>query len=412
MVRMHRRHIAVPIAELAFAEAKMAFVSGPRQVGKTTLAQALLAERGGGLYANWDDVSVRRQWAKDPKALLPAGRPGGVRPLLVLDEIHKVRSWKRSLKGLFDVRRGELDVLVTGSARLNVYRKGSDSLLGRYLSFRMHPLSVRELGWDTPAAPHEAVATLVEGGPSLGGPEAEDAIASLLRLGGFPEPLLRGSERLARLWRRGRVEKVIREDLRDLTRIPEVSRVEMLAALLPERVGSALSVAALREDLEVAHDTVTRWLGYLKELFYVFDVRPWTRSVRRSLRKEGKAYLWDWSEVEDEGARFENLVASHLLKSCDVWTDTGEGDFALHTLRDKEKREIDFLVVRDKKPFLAIEAKLGDASLSPAWRTYIPQLKPALAVQIVRAPGVWRWHEVPGGRVLVASAAPVLSALT
>lgn len=405
---MNERHLARSVTELAFAADKMAFVAGPRQVGKTTLGEMLLGERAAGRYANWDDVTTRRAWAKDPKALVPA-RAGRTRekPLLVLDEIHKARTWKRSLKGLYDVEKGEVDVLVTGSARLDVYRRGRDSLLGRYLHFRLHPFSVREVVAAAPAGPDEVMKVL--GGRAAPRAEAapREAFDLLLRFGGFPEPLFAASEKRARLWRRGRVEKVIREDLRDLSRIPDLARVEMLAALLPERVGSLLSIAALRQDLEVAHDTVSRWLAYLCELYYAYEIKPYQRGIARSLRKEGKLYLWDWSEVDDAAARFENCVAGHLAKACDYWTDTGEGDFTLQFLRDKDKREIDFLIVRDKKPWLAVEAKLRDETPSPSWGAFLTRVGPVVAVQVVGTHGVWHERHTQHGRVLVASAASV-----
>jgi predicted AAA+ superfamily ATPase len=206
------------------------------------------------------------------------------------------------------------------------------------------------------------------------------------------------------VWRRNRIQQVIREDLRDLSRLPDLSRVEMLAALLPERVGAPLSRNALREDVEVSHDTVSRWLAALAELYYAFEVKPYAHRVARSLKKEGKLYLWDWSEVDDPGPRFENLVACHLLKACDFWSDTGEGEFELRFLRNREKEEIDFLIVRDGKPWLPVEVKVSDTSPVPHWRKYLGYLKTPMALQIVQKTGVWDEHSIGGARVVVASA--------
>lgn len=405
---MKGRYLKSSIEEIAFSSRKMAFVSGPRQSGKTTLGRLLLRDRAAGRYANWDDIETRRLWAKDPKLLAPASSTP--LPLLVLDEIHKARLWKRSVKGLWDVLGANLDVLVTGSARLNVYRKGSDSLMGRYFHFRLHPFSLREILQIVPSPPDEAMAGLHTRSRSPAVHERK-VFQSLLRFGGFPEPLLAASDQRARLWRRNRVDQVIREDLRDLSRLPELSSIEMLAALLPERVGSLLSVASLQRDLEAAHNTVSRWLGWLRELYYVFEVKPWQKRITRSLRKEGKAYMFDWGEVPDPGARFENLIACHLLKAVDCWTDTGEGDFSLHYVRDKEKRELDFVIVRDRKPWLVVESKLSDTLPSPAWKTFLPQLGCGIGVQVIATPGHWTWHDVGDSRVLVASADDLLGYL-
>ena len=406
---MIERVLAGVLGELAWANGKMAFVSGPRQSGKTTLARRELKRRGVGRYGNWDDIDFRRVWTKSPKALLPEPAGGGnERPLAVFDEVHKAKGWKRTLKGLYDTLETPCDILVTGSARLDVYRRGGESLLGRYLRFRLHPLSLRELETRRPAAPAELVEAVAGEALPKPSPAARSTLDQLFEFGGFPEPFLRQSERFARLWRRGRAEKIVREDLRDLSRIPELSQVEMLMSLLPERAASRLSRQALREDLEVAHDTVSRWLGFLESLYYHFELRPFARSVPRSLRREGKLYLWDWSEVGAPGPRFENLVASHLLKAADFWTDTGEGVFDLQYLRNKEKAEIDLLLTRDRKPWLAVECNLTDDALSPAFGAFLPHLGWPPFAQVVMKPGVCRRVSVEGRRGLVVSAERLL----
>jgi uncharacterized protein len=401
------RRLATPIKELAFSDHKIALISGPRQCGKTTLGKMLLAERKLGAYHNWDEVTFRRLWAKDPSQVMAEFASASTIPLVILNEIHKARGWKRALKGLFDTREKPFDTVVTGSARLNVYKKGGDSLLGRALHFRLHPLSVAELeAMALPQAPGDRIDTLFAQTTRT---ENNDLIDSLMRLGGFPEPFLGANERKARVWRHSRIEKVLREDLRDLSRIPELGRVEMLASLLPERVGSPLSRAALREDLEVSFDSVTRWLGLLSELYYTFELKPYTRSVSRSLKRESKLYLWDWSEIPEPGARFENLVAAHLLKACDFWTDSGEGTFELRYLRNKEKEEIDFLVIRDGRPWLPVEAKLNDTEPLRHWRKFLGYLGCRRALQLVSKPGWFRRHTEGEMELVVASAGDALA---
>ncbi len=383
MVRMLRRRYLDLIRRTALDNGKMAFVTGPRQVGKTTLARQF--EPGGGeaafIYYNWDDVAFRRAWAKDPKALVP--QTVGRRPFVVFDELHKAPRWKRGLKGVFDMRGAEADIVVTGSARLDLFRRGGDSLLGRYFPFRLHPLSVGELRGEDPATPDTLAGRLNTRLPS------ESALlAQLLRFGGFPEPLLKAEPLFGNVWRRTRIDRLVREDLRDLTRAQEVALLETTAALLPTRVGSPVSVQSLAQDLEVSHPTMRRWLGWFGDLYVTFTVPPYTRRVTRSIRKRPKLYLWEWSEVEDEGARFENLVASHFLKAAHFWTDAGYGLFELRYVRDKEKREVDFLLLRDRKPWLLAECRLRDATPAASLRSFSAALSPPITLQIVGIPDV------------------------
>jgi uncharacterized protein len=319
---------------------KMVFISGPRQVGKTTLALSLLgatdARHPG--YLSWDDVRVRPRIRRGE---MPAGER-----CVVLDEIHKYARWRSLVKGLFDTRATGQSFIVTGSARLEVYRRGGDSLQGRYHPYRLHPLSLTEVGG------------------------RRDALQQLLRFGGFPEPFLKGSERHWRRWQRERLDRVVRDDVRDLERVREISLIETLIDALPSRVGSPLSVKSLREDLEVAHDTAERWITILENLFVCFRIAPFGAPRIRAVKKERKLYLWDWSMVEDEGARFENLVASHLLKLCHFLEDTEGLRLELRFLRDTDGREVDFVVLRERKPWFAVECKTGYRAISSAVRYF------------------------------------------
>ncbi len=324
---------------------KMVFVSGPRQVGKTTLAREVLALQSGA-YFSWDK--------SDQRAVILRGLwPEGV-PLVVLDEIHKYRKWKSHLKGEFDSHRRERTFLVTGSARLDIYRRGGDSLQGRYHSYRLHPFSVAELmGHFSPAKPGDPL-VLGKGGEGEG-----RVLETLLRFGGFPEPFFKADERFSRRWRRERLDRVLSEDVRDLSNVHDLSALRILADLLPERVGSPLSLNNLRADLETSHRAIGDWMEIFDNLYYSFRLPPYAGKMATSLRKERKLFLWDWGEVPIEGPRFENLVFNHLLKLVHYLQD-GEGfDVNLHFLRDKLGREVDFLVTFNKRPWFAVEAKLS-----------------------------------------------------
>lgn len=349
---------------------KMVFLAGPRQVGKTTLARQILTESRAGGYFNWDNREDRRE-------IRAARWPGG-KGLVVLDEIHKWRGWKGWVKGEFDKHRDRLQFLVTGSARLDVYRRHGDSLQGRYHHYRLHPFSYAEaLASTGPSVPVPS-----EDLP-IPGKGLQDVVASLMQFGGFPEPYLAQSARTLRRWQKNRLERFFREDVRDLESIRDLASIELLADLLGERVGSPLSLNALREDLEVSHRALTSWMDILDRLYYVFRVTPYASSAVRSLRKMPKAYLWDSSLVEAPGPRFENLVALHLLKLCHYLQDREGFHVELQYLRDRTGREVDFLVTVDRKLWFAVEAKTSETKIDPALAYFRKRLKIPQAYQVV-----------------------------
>jgi hypothetical protein len=307
---------------------KMVFIGGPRQVGKTTFTRQL-----GGTYLNWDESDHRRSILDKDWPALPR--------LVILDELHKYARWRNFLKGVYDTQKEVHSFLVTGSARLDHYRRGGDSLLGRYHYYRLHPFTVNELG------------------------NSRESLESLLKFGGFPEPLLKQNERTLRRWQLQRLERVIREDLRDLERVREVTLVERLAEMLPARVGSPLSLKSLATDLEVDFKTVRHWLEILENLYIAYRIGPFGAPKIRAVKKEQKLYLWDWSTIESDGVRFENLVAGHLLKYCHFQEDVFGHRMELRFLRDFDKREVDFVVLKDRKALFAVECKSGERGLSP-----------------------------------------------
>jgi predicted AAA+ superfamily ATPase len=329
---------------------KMVFVGGGRQVGKTTFGLSFLGsiDESHPAYLNWDNVENRT-------SLLRGEIPPNQK-LIIFDEIHKFARWRNLIKGLYDTYKSSISFLVTGSARLDFYRKGGDSLQGRYYYYRLHPFS-----------PHELIKD-----PNL------NDVLRLLKFGGFPEPLLRGNERVWRRWQRERLSRVVYDDIRDLENVREISLIELLVEELPNKVGSPLSIKNLKEGLQVAHDTVERWLSILERVYLCFRISPFGAPRIRAVKKEQKLYLYDWSQVASEGARFENFVACQLLKYCHYLEDTEGYRMDLRFLRDTDKREIDFVVLKENKPIFAVECKTGDQSVNPASyyfrkRTSIPK---------------------------------------
>lgn len=379
---MSQRYLHDDIATDALEHHKMAFLSGPRQVGKTTLGRSQLTSPQN--YYSWDNPQFRRRWISDP---VGAVSDRGLGPIL-LDEIHKDAQWKDRLKGLYDVRGLETQILVTGSARLDVFRRGGDSLMGRYLPYRLHPFSVGER--PRSATPDEL---------AFGSPPSHKWL-DLLHLGGFPEPLLAGSEARARRWSRLRAERLLTEDVRDLRNVRDLQVLRLLTDLLPERVGSLLSLNALREVLGVAFATVRDWLSVLEELYHCFTIQPWDKRIARSIVAAPKLYLFDPLPIADLPARRENLMALHLLKACHYWTDLAYGVFALWFVRTKDGTEVDFLVTRDNAPWMLVECKSGDTAPAPALRRFARELKTVHNMQVVEVDDYDRVYAEDGVRVL------------
>ena len=360
------------LAEHLADHRQMAFVSGPRQVGKTTTCR-----QRADACLNWDDVDDRELILAGPRSLierLGLDRLTGAAPVILFDELHKFPRWKQFLKGFFDTYADRMRIAVTGSARLDVYRRGGDSLMGRYLPYRMHPFSVAET----------ITQELPDAARIVRPPRPVDAgdFDTLWRHGGYPEPFLKRDPRFSRRWQSLRLEQLVREEVRDLARVQQLDQLEVMVRLLADRSAQQLVYGNLSKQVRVAVDTVRRWVAALCDLHLGFVVRPWFRNVSRSLRKEPKWYLRDWASIGDAGQRAETFVACHLLKAVEGWNDMGLGAFELGYLRDKEKQEVDFLVARDGEPWFLAETKLRDESMSRSLRRYQERLGAPFAFQV------------------------------
>lgn len=312
---------------------KMVFLGGARQVGKTTLAKLVLQSSKSSHYLNWDNLA-------DRKIILANNIPTDAK-LVVLDGIHKYRLWRTIVKGYFDKYFPGSNILVTGSARLDHFRKGGDSLVGRYHYFRLHPFTL----------------------PELSSKCEPDHLRTLSKFGGFPEPLFKQDSRHLKRWQQERVSRVVTQDLRDLESVKDISIIELLCELLYDRVSSPLSVKGLSEDLSVSPHTVSHWIEILENLYFCYRIGPYGTNCARAIKKTQKLYLWDWSQCTNEGAIFENLVAAHLLKYCHFHVDYNGDKMELRYLRDVDGKELDFIVIKNKEPLFAVECKTGEKQI-------------------------------------------------
>ncbi|MBQ7188874.1 MAG: ATP-binding protein [Kiritimatiellae bacterium] len=350
----------------------MVFLSGPRQVGKTTICESIATT-----YLSWDDEDVRRAVQSGQRSLAHQyllDSASDVEQVVVFDEIHKYSRWKQFLKGFYDLYGKRAGIVATGSARMDIYKKGGDSMMGRYFPYRMHPLSVAEL-LDVSIPGEE----LVRRPRKL----ADEEWAALLRYGGFPDPFVKRNARFSQRWNSLRFEQLMKTDMRDLTKISELDQLSVLAEILARRSGEQLVYKNLGCEIGIDEKTAKKWVKALKYLYFGFEVRPWFKNIENSIRKMPKWYMRDWANVKDEGKRAETLVACHLLKAVEGWTDMGYGDFSLGYLRDKSRREVDFVVARDGVPWFLVEVKKRDTSLSDALGFFQKRLGAKHAFQVV-----------------------------
>ena len=337
---------------------KMVFIGGPRQVGKTTFSKVLCeSEYKNGEYFNWDvahdrQAILKQQWKASS-------------PLIIFDELHKYPKWKQWIKGVFDSRSDNQEYMVTGSARLDVYRRGGDSLMGRYHYWRLHPFTLNEI------------------------PEtmrADEAYDRLLTVGGFPEPFLSGDEREARRWRRERFDRVLREDVRDVENIRHIQLLELFVDNVRTRVGGGIVLANVARDLDISPKTAKAWLMLMEKMYIGFAVYPFTKNLSRAIQKPPKVYFYDNADVitgTNTGAVLENLVATHLLKNLHYLEDYYGYRTELQYIRDKEGREVDFITIVNNEIMDLIEVKLTDTSISPSLKYYAEKLKPKRVIQLV-----------------------------
>lgn len=334
---------------------KMVFIGGPRQVGKTVLSKNICRDYKNSQYLNLDfdsdrKIILKHLWSQEKQ-------------LVVFDELHKYPRWKRWIKGVYDTKPEHQQYLVTGSARLDVYRRGGDSLLGRYHYWRLHPFTLDE---------HPTKITPTE------------AYERLMTVGGFPEPFVNADIREANRWRAERFSRVIREDVRDLEKVREIQLLQLFSDALRERVGSMISFSNLAGDLEIAPKTAKSWLNLLERMYLLFPIYPFSKNIPRAIQKPAKVYFYDNADCEDDRAvRLENLVATHLLKRLHFLEDYFGYRCGLHYIRDRDGREVDFVTTINDKVIDLIEVKLSDTHISSALQYYKTLLQPKQTVQIV-----------------------------
>lgn len=372
---------------------QMRFVAGPRQSGKTTIAKEFLEKAGcSKLYYNWDMRAVKKRYRAENLFFQSDALDVQKKTeyfWVAHDEIHKYPKWKDLLKDFFDSSEDEFRFLITGSARLDLFRKSGDSLAGRYFLFRLFPLSLTELTKSTDKilnSSHIAKNFVEE--RIFSTKYNQELLIDLLSMSGFPEPFLRGTKIFYRKWHNAYIDRLVREDLRDLTRIRELENISALIEILPAKVGSPLSINSLREDIEVNFASIKNYLKALEIVYAIFFIPPYSKKIARAIKKEPKMYFYDWTTISDPAKRFENYIAVELKILTSTWVDMGKGDFQLNYIRTKDGKETDFLIVKDNQPWLLLEAKYSQQIIEKHHYAHAEKLGNIPFVQFVFQPNI------------------------
>lgn len=391
------------------AEKSMIFMSGPRQAGKTTLAKEISSHFTNSVYFNWDIMGSKKLLITNPTFFQELTRKDSTKPIIVFDEIHKYKQWKNYLKGIYDEFKDEYIFLILGSGRLDVYQKGGDSLAGRYFHFHLFPFTIAELSGRRRTF-NSFIQNPLKGFDLNTIHKTKIIWDKLFKTGGFPEPFVKKSPQFYRQWSSIYLKQIIKEDIRDFAATKRPDMMELLLSLLPDKIGSPLSLNGIAQDIQTTFDSVKNWLKLLEMVYVLFRISPWTHKISRSILKEKKAYVYSYPEIENEAARFENMAALELRRAVYAWNESGLGKFDLHYLRDKQKNEVDFLLSNNNKPILLIETKFSDDSV-PKSLLYFQNILHVPAVLLVNKENIYKYIKNNNMNILIITAHRWLSSL-
>ncbi|MBA3051509.1 ATP-binding protein [bacterium] len=406
---MLKRNSYIDLWDDLSSDKSMVFLSGPRQVGKTTLTKEIASAFSNSVYFNWDFVKHKQMLIKNPAFFEHLNRKDESAPLVIFDEIHKYKRWKNYLKGIYDQFGQNYKFLVSGSGRLDIYQKGGDSLAGRYFQFHLFPFTVAELSKEKRKF-GEFIKNPLSGFDINHSASTKKIWNRLFRNGGFPEPYLKNSLSFYNKWAMNYSARLIREDIRSLHNIKDIGNIELLFSLLPSRVGAPVSVNNLAGELQVNFGSIKKWLELFESFYLIFKIAPWTKKISRSILKEKKIYLFNYPEIEDESSRFENMAALELTRAMHYWNEAGWGRFTLHYIRNKEKKEVDFLIADKNKPVLLIETKLNETAPAKNIIDFQNVLN-IPAVQLVNKDSVFKIVKNNQNNILIVTAHQWLSSL-
>ena len=386
------------------SENKLILISGPRQAGKTTLVKSIASQAGSSSYFNYDIPKNKAILVKNPTFFEEIDRIKGKKPIVIFDEIHKYKDWKNYLKGIYDGYSDAFSFTATGSGRLELFQCGGESIAGRYRLFHLFPFTIGELFSKKPR--QKSADELIE----IPETRSREIWETLFNYSGFPEPFVKSSAISYRRWANVYHKQIIREDIRDTFSVKNIDAMETLYALLPSKTGSLLSASNLSGLIKVSHKTVSEWIKVFEKFFLIFTVRPYSKLISRSILKQPKIYFYDFCLLDNPAIKFENIVAVELKRAVTIWTDLGFGSFDLFFIRNKDKKEVDFLITENNEPYILIETKFTDTTISKTLKEF-QNLYNIPAIQLINTPGIKRKVKNGKNQILVVTASDWLANL-
>jgi predicted AAA+ superfamily ATPase len=387
-----KRYLETIIFDSVFGR-QMRFITGPRQCGKTTMAKEKLKnESSTDLYFDWESKKTREKYRNEVN-FLPSNQ-NKKKKWVCFDEIHKMPKWKNILKGIFDTYEYNYNFMITGSARLDVLRRSGDSLTGRYFTFKLSPFILYETlqNYKSDFLPEEKSLNYVL--KNVEGKKFEqEKMQNLIEFSGFPDPYINCNKVFLKKWNGEYFETIIRTDMRDLSNIQYLEKAMDLIYLLPNKIGSPVSIDSLVQDVELNHRTVGRYLNHLALNYLIFFIPPYTGNIKRLNKKAKKAYFYNYSIIEDDGLKFENFVAFELKARIDLWNDKTPDKFDIFYVKTRDGRETDFLITRNSKPYFLCEAKLSEMKIDSHHKYFSERLGQIPFIQVVQKKDVTKWED-------------------
>lgn len=326
---------------------QMVILEGPRASGKTCLLDAVKESVGDFVILDWCISADRELILAGPEKIYSKINHASQLPIVAFDNLYLYKEWKNLLKGYYDVLSGRCKLIIIMAEKTDVYRTGQDSMMGRYFSYHIHPYSVAELcgrsDFTKEYVPPQKL--------------SEEVWNNLFVYGGFPEVFNKSKKAFHATWQNNFRNSIIKHDIRELSKINNSQLLDLLSQILIQSVGEPLNFSRIARNMQSTTPSVQSWYQLLLDHYYGFMILPWSKDIKRTIRKAPKFYLYDWSQHSDTRLRIENLVACHLKKFVEFFTDIGLGNYSLHYIRDKEHRGVDFLVAKDDKPWMIIDVK-------------------------------------------------------